>query len=223
MPIKFVSYYNIVDCNLDKEVLKQLQNADLSLVLLKTSKNDIHHDKTRVSLRTNAIYRWLLLSNKYKFLKENDCVFLVKNTNTNYKFSLEEQYFLDDILSQNDLNLLPQAWGDSIKSLPLKEIKFKFKIFKFEKKYLINFEKPIKGSDIEFVYIKTNNNFILKNYQVFVDNREKSILNFASKSTNVLFPFDNYPSWLLDNKIEKFYIKISPNTEIKELKFYKRN
>ena len=65
------------------------------------------------------------------------------------------------------------------------------------------------------------NRNIQKNFEVFLK-KSPAKLNFASKSKNALFPLDNFPSWLLQNKIDKIYIKIDSDTKIKEVKFYKR-
>ena len=220
IPVKFVNYYNIVDQNLDKKVLEQLKHADVSLILLKSSDNDIVHDKLLPSLRNNATYRWILLNNKFTYLEKNNCVFLVKN-DKNYNFSKKELENLDKILAREDLEFLPQAWGDSLKSLPVKEIRHKFKLVKSQQGYVIVFESPIKGSDVDLVYLSIDNRNIQKNFEVFLK-KSSAKLNFASKSENALFPLDNFPSWLLQDKIDKIYIKIDSDTKIKEVKFYKR-
>ncbi len=222
IPVKFVNYYNIVDQNLDKKVLAQLKDADVSLILLKSSDSDIVHDKVLPSLRNNATYRWMLLSKKFRYFEENNCVFLVKSENSSNEISLENQYKLDKILAKNDLEFLPQAWGDSLKSLPIEETSVEFKLIKLQQGYVVAFENPIKGSDVDLMYLKTNNEHLLKEFHVEISNREKSILNFASNSQNALFPLDNFPSWLLNDKVEKIYIKTDNDTEIKEVKFYKR-
>ncbi len=223
IPVKFVNCYNIVDLNLDKKVSEQLKNADISLILLKTSKIDIIQDNLFPSLRNNNVYRWMLLSKKFKYLEENKCVFLLKTQEQNNKFSRKELHKLDSILSREDLEFLPQAWGDSFKSLPVEEVVLKYEIIKAKCKneYVIKFEKPIKGSDVDLVYLNTNNKDIKKNFKVLARG-SWALLKFSSKSENAMFPLDNFPSWLLNDKIEKIYIKIDNDTEIKKVKFYKR-
>ena len=161
--------------------------------------------------KINAIYKTLLLSGEYSLVKTNHHAFLIKNSHRNVKFSEE----LDKILSTDNLKFMPDVYKNSLKTLPLKNVEIPHKI----NQNIIIFDKKIKGSDIDFVEITTNNKNI--NYTISINNSNTK-LYFKSKQYGVVFPFDNFPSWLLNNEITHIKILTDKPTEIINVKFYKK-
>lgn len=99
------------------------------------------------SLRINAIYRALLLSGNYKLAKDhNDNALLYKEK---HEFSDEEKSLLDRYLASSQLKYLPDAWGNSLKSLPLTRIDkpFVFQMMALDDAAIFNihFVEPING------------------------------------------------------------------------------
>ena len=48
-------------------------------------------------------------------------------------------------------------------------------------------------------------------------------LEVHSKRPRILIPLDNYPSWLLEDKISQIFLDTDKPIKIKKAKLYKRN
>ena len=201
MPIPYSSYYNVVNSKQNK----QISSIEPNVVLIETPR----FDNVYPSLRINPLYRKLLLNPEYSTLIVGKNVFLVKEKG---KKDLQR---LDKALSTDNLNYLPDAWFNSLNSLPTKEINIEHILDGNS----IIFKVPQSGKNIDLIEINTNSKNI--KYTVSIDNNT-SDLKFQSKQNSVLFPFDNFPSWLLNNEIKTMTIKSDKPIEIKSVKFYKR-
>lgn len=217
LPIPFVSYYNIVNSRQNKVCAKKL-NKNLPNVVLISTIFQNHFDNVYPSLRINAIYRELLLSRKYNLLQTETNTFLIKSKNA--KFSKNDLQILDEKLSTSYLGYLPDSWGNSMNTLPLKNIEIPNKI-KYEKnKIIITFDSPQKGENIDLIGLETPN--VNQSYKIRI-NGSSSVLTFKSKQGNRLIPFDNFASWLLNNNIKQIEIETEKPIKLTNLKFYKRD
>ena len=151
------------------------------------------HDEIKPALRINSIYKWIL-DNNYKILEDNDNIFLIKSEKS-VKYNKKELKLLDEILSNNGLKNLPQSWGNSLKSLNLKD-----------------------GKDLLFIELETN---YPNKLEIGMKNSEsKLFFSVDKKTTSVLIPLDNFVSWYLNPN----EIGFSPNKDIKikNIKYFKR-
>ena len=164
-----------------------------------------------------------MLSGNYKLAKDhNDNALLYKEK---HEFSDEEKSLLDRYLASSQLKYLPDAWGNSLKSLPLTRID---KPFVFQMMALgdaaifnIHFVEPINGKDLELIYLNLYTNKPAK--YIMQVNDSDSTLFFESKTNKVLIPFDNYPSWLLNKKVTDISFKTDLKFNKKpQIEFYKR-
>lgn len=203
MPIPYTSFYNIVN---SKQVEK-IADIEPNIILIKTSLQ--RFDDVYPSLRINKLYKNLITNPKYSTLKTKNNLFLIK------KAGIKDLDELDKALSVDNLKQLPDAWQNSIKTLPLETVDYKYSIKNNE----IIFDRPIKGTDIDLIELYTDKKNV--NYKVKL-NESNSVLKFNSKQNSVLFPFDNFPSWLLNENLKFITIQTDKQTEIKSVKFYKR-
>lgn len=210
MPIPYVSFYNIVNSKQDKKCAEILKENLPNVIVISS---DLHNqfDNVYPPQKINAIYKTLLLSGEYSLVKTNHHTFLIKISHRDVKFSEE----LDKILSLDNLEFMPDVYKNSLKTLSPKNVKIPHKI----NQNTIIFDKKIKGSNIDFVGITTNNKNL--NYTVSINNNT-SKLHFKSKQNSVVFPFNNFPSWLSHNEITQIKILTDKPTEIIDVKFYKK-
>ncbi len=221
IPIKFVSFYNVISTKQSVAITEKLKRNPPDVILIDS--DSIFHDNVHLSLRLNSLYKWLLLSKKYKLKIDNDNIFLIKNEEyTNY--TNKEMYILDNVLGFRNLNYLPEVWGNSIKKLPLNEVKADIYIYNDKSQIKIRFVNPISGSLYDFLYIEPVIPLKEKhNFYVQINNSDSEIFCRTKRGGRMLIPLDNYPSWLLNEKIEE--INIYSNKALKgkyTIKFYKR-
>lgn len=201
MPIPYTSYFNIVN----SKQIKKISYIQPDIVLLKS--NIERFDNVYPSLRINKLYRNLMLNPEYSTLKTKNNLFLIKSKG---KKDLKD---LDNALSTNDLSYLPDVWFNSKNKLNIKELNIKYKM----NKNIVEFETPINGKEVDLIEIKSD----IKNlsYKISI-NTNSSILNFKSRQNSLIFPFDNFPSWLLSNNIKAITIKTDKPAKILSIKFY---
>lgn len=148
IPVKYVSYYNsISSAQAENSLMKLMQNPPklvyLGTITSKDGTGFHHFDNIKQSIRIPSIYRWLLLSGKYKFKIEDDCIFLLQNEK-NIIYQKASLMFLDLIFSVDNLIFLPEVWGNSIKTLPVEKQEIKFNTLQAPKTLKITFEQPQK-------------------------------------------------------------------------------
>ena len=204
MPIPYTSYFNIVSSKQNKKIA----NIEPNIILLET--NIPRFDNVYPSLRINPFYKKMLLNPDYSTIKTENNLFLIKEKG---KKDLKD---LDNALSTNNLSYLPDAWYNSKNKLKIKEIKIQHKLNDNN----IIFEKQINGSDIDLIELNTENKNL--KYEISINN-SSSKLKFNSKQNEVLFPFDNFPSWFLNKKVNIITIKTNRPTKIISVKFYQKD
>ena len=217
LQIPFVSYYNIVNSRQNK-ACAEILNKNMPNVILISTVFQNYFDNIYPSLRINAIYREILLNRKYNLLQTETNTFLVKSENA--KFLKKDLQILDKKFSSSDLGYLPESWGNSINNLPLKSIEISNKI-KYEKnKIIITFDVSQKGENIDLIGLITSKKH--QSYRMKI-NGSSSILTFKSKNGKLLIPFDNFPSWLLNDNIKQIEIETEEQVKLMSLNFYKRD
>ncbi|MCD7780773.1 MAG: hypothetical protein LUH05_08905, partial [Candidatus Gastranaerophilales bacterium] len=166
-----------------------------------------------------SLYREILLSGKYSLLEYKENVFLIKNKN-NVKFSNDELKELDEILSNANLNFLPEVWANSINTLPVKKITPKFYSYIEDNKITVKFYNNEKVKDVNLLMISVKEPEIF-NIKI---NNSQSELKCKSKTGKVLIPLDNFPSWLLNENFNEITITaVGNNTDDYNIEFYTRD
>ena len=221
VPIKFVSFYNAITTKQSNEVKSKLENNPPDIILIDS--NSIIHDDIHLSLRLNSLYRWLLLSKMYSITMNEGNIFLLKQRKE-INYTENDKNILDNIWGCKNLNYLPEAWGNSIKTLPLIEITINGYSYTDRDRLIINFLNIIQGTDIDFIYIEPENKIKEKqSYYVQINSSNSGIFYKTKKNGKVLIPFDNYPSWTLSNSIKEIIIYSDKEFKGKyKIKFYKR-
>ena len=223
MPVIFVSYFNSITTNQAKESLKRLQKKPPDVILIKG--NEKIYEGIYPSIRINPIYRWLLLSKMYTLIKEDKNAILTKNKKAK-NFTKKELYELDKILARKDLGHLGEAWASSLKNLPVKEAKFNYTFMVAPNAVTIKFNKPINGKDIDLIYLAPifSKEIYNKKFKIEI-NGSKSFLFVDSKKGEFLVPFDNFPSWLMNEKVSEIKIRIKNKGNLFKsaiVKFYEK-
>ena len=223
MPVIFVSYFNSITTNQAKESLERLQKNPPDIILIKG--NEKIYEGIYPSIRINPIYRWLLLSKMYTLIKEDKNAILVKNEKAK-NFTEKELYELDKILARKDLGHLGEAWASSIKNLPVKEAKFNYTYNVAPNVVTIKFNKPINGKDIDLIYFAPifSKEIYNKKFRIEINN-SKSFLFVDSKKGEFLVPFDNFPSFLMNEKVSEIKICIKNKGNLFKsaiVKFYEK-
>ena len=221
IPIKFISFYNAISTKQSNEITEKIKKNPPDIILIDSK--SVMHDNIHLSLRLNSLYKWLILSGKYKVVTDKENTFLVKSEKK-INYTKEDLRILDNILGYRNLNYLPEAWGNSINSLPVTEVLTNNYTYNNKDGIIINFPQEIPGTTFDLIYIKPMKNKERKqNFYVQINDSESEIYCKIKKNGEILIPFDNYPSWLLNNNIKN--ISIYSNKEINEnyeIKFYKR-
>lgn len=221
IPIKFVSFYNAISTKQANQITTKLQNNLPNIILIDS--NTIMHDNIHLSLRLNSLYRKLILSGNYRLLKNNNNIFLIK-TKENNKYTEQELETLDYIFGYRNLNYLPEVWGNSVNTLPLTEVLVNYNAYKNNELLTINFPNYIKGTEFDFIYIEPlDKSKKHANYYIEINNTNSELFCKVKRNGKILIPFDSYPSWLLNEKIQDIKIysnKIFDGDYI--IKFYKR-
>ncbi len=224
VPIPYTSYYNIVSDKQAAYALEKIKNNEPDVIYMDNLSRKL--DDSFPSLRINPIYRYLLLSKKYKLIvDENKNKALLVKTNNNNKFNAEELRILDSLLSINNLQKLPDAWGKSIDGLPVEEVNIDYVLsgFKMDGATVLNihFSKPVNAKDLELLYISAPG--CGESDWVMQPNNTASMLFFQSKTGKILVPLDNFPSWMLNESVTDITIKTGANiNQNTAIKFYKR-
>lgn len=225
IPVPYTSYYNIVSPAQSKYTLSILKKNPPSVIYI----DDVivKLDRLYPSLRINPIYRYLMLDGNYKLITdESKNKALLIKSDKQVKFNNKELVLLDKFLAASNLQYLPDSWGKSAKKLPMQEISLKYALqgIRMHDADIVNIhlEKPVKGSDIDLLYIETavygETNWVIQ------INGSPSLLYFSSKAGKLLIPFDNYPSWLLNEAVTDITIKTTAQINAEPvIKFYKRS
>ncbi len=212
--IAYSSYYNIVNTAQTKEILKKFEQNPPEIIILYIKNLTNNLDSTFIPQRINSIYRWIFLSNQYEFI-ETDRGYFLKRTNISNKIKPIKEL---DIISAYDLNYLPDVWGNSTKTLPMKKIN---KDISFDNNEILF--KDLSPIDADLLYVEYETTTAEEVLFKVKMNGLPSILKFKSKSQNILIPIDNYPTWLLQDKIKEIDLNSSKPISIKKVELYKRN
>ena len=170
------------------------------------------------SLKVPNLTKILLKSGVYTVLEKKHNVFLVKN-NIKKSFSFQDLKRLDEELAIQNVGYLPQAWGASIKTLPLEIVVLNCKVKKLKNKNLISFESSQSGEQFDLIELQVNVPDV--EYSIKINN-SPSTLFFKTKTTCVLFPFDNFPSWYLNKNLTQIEVGTDKPIDIIKVIFYKR-
>ena len=222
-PINFMVQTNIYSPDRCISSLKYLENNPPEIIHFLSGRPSW---LSCISININPIYKWIFLKNSWNVVTKDNVILLVKSDKPR-KFTQKELEILDNsTMSMSNLQKLPEAWGKYFKKLKkkLKQVDFKYKIENNKEKNSIEieFEKPIKGIDIDFILLK-NNIALQAPYIISIDSSKSNIL-FTSSSKQSLIPFDNFPSWLLSEKIKKitiYYEDFMQDAQF-EIEFYKQ-
>lgn len=224
IPVLYVSFFNSITTKQAKESLERLQKNPPDVILI--AKEPIYYEDIYPNLRINPVYRWIFLEKRYDFKELNGQIILVR-TKTQKELSKKDLYKLDKKLSREQLIHLPEAWANSIKTLPIKkaDVDFEYKIN--EKEITITFKNPIKGDMVDLIYINPtlSKEIKTKKYKIEINDNE-SIIYCDSVKGHILVPFDNYPSWLVQDEIKEIKIKFKNKGNIFKnsiVELYKRN
>ncbi len=224
LPMPYTSFYNIVSDKQAHYTLNILNPTYPDKILI--SRADFPLDHVYPSLRINPIYRHLLLSGKYKLVVDDtkSVGLLIKTDRDGQKFSEFDYQFLDDCFSMKNLGYLPDVWGNK-PEFKTQQIQLNYMLEKIVIPqgtiFIIRFQTPIKGSDIDLINFDIKNK--TKSSWVMQINSSQAMLFFETKTGEMLIPFDNYPSWLLNETITEIAIKTNSDIkEIPEIKFFKR-
>ena len=216
IPVQYTSFYNSISSAQSDISAERLRKNPPDIILV-NSKFNIH-DNIYPSLRVNSIYRQILLDRFYKFEEYNGNIFIVKTENENM-YSKEELETLDYILSNNNLNFLPEVWAKSMNTLPLTKINPSFYGYIQDNSVIIKFLNTKNQKDIDFLYIDIS---VPAKFRLSVNN-SSAVLKCKSRTGKILVPLDNFPSWLLNEDLKEITIEIE-TTEIKNpnIEFYNK-
>lgn len=228
IPVKYVSYYNsISSAQAENSLNKLIQNPPKLVYLGTFTSKEVtgfhHFDNVKQGIRIPSIYRWLLLSGKYRFKIENDCIFLLENEK-NIICQKADLGFLDLIFSVDNLAFLPEVWGNSIKTLPVEQQEIKFNTTQDSNTLKITFEQPQKAGEIELIMVEPKEDIKEEiNYIIKITGEYKTQSLASKRNGKLLIPFDNVPSFMLKNDLKE--IEIISNKPIKterKITFFKR-
>lgn len=206
MPIPYSSYYNVVNTAQSNEIVKKLKNNEPDIIFINDSSG--RNDELYPSLRVNPLYRHMLLSGSYRLINDKkDNALLLKEKHI---FTDNEKQNLDRYLAASNIKYLPDAWGASLNTLPTTTADLGYTLQKAETPDAaiinIHLAKPVNGKDIELIYLEIPAHKESANYVMKI-NGSPSILYFQSRTNKMLIPFDNYPSWLLNENVTDITIK----------------
>lgn len=221
IPIKYISFYNAITTKQSDDITAKLKQTPPDIILIDS--NSIFHDNIHLSLRLNSLYKYLLKPIKYKIVKDNKNTFLVKDDKIK-EYTQKDLKILDNIFGFWNLNFLPEVWGNSVKTLPIKEVIVDNYSYIYEDKLEINFPAEISGETFDFIYFEPENKTKeIRNYYIEINNSNSQIYCRTKRNGKLLVPFDNYPSWIINNSLKR--INIYSNKKFKgkyKIKFYKR-
>jgi hypothetical protein len=197
--------------------------ADLPDYVLIFSQTGTNIDLLVPPVRTNAIYRAILLSGKYNLDATNgEQVFLVKSSNGG--FSQNDIEILDSVwLGARVLYNMPDAYGMSLKKLKkrLNELYLPFQSSLQNNTLFISFDKPVSPKILDFILIESSFHAV---YDVYVNGR--FIVKAEKNKESALVSLDVVPSYLLGEDIKNITVifnKPKPFFDKINIKFYQRN
>ncbi len=221
IPIKFISFYNAITTKQSDDITAKLKQTPPDIILIDS--DSIFHDNIHLSLRLNSLYKYLLQPIKYNVVKDNENTFLIKDDKIK-EYTQNDLKILDNIFGFWNLNFLPEVWGNSVKTLPIKEVIVDNYSYIYEDKLEINFPAEISGETFDFIYFEPENKTKeIRNYYIEINNSNSQIYCRTKRNGKLLVPFDNYPSWIINNSLKR--INIYSNKKFKgkyKIKFYKR-
>ncbi|MDR1695843.1 MAG: hypothetical protein LBR69_04350 [Endomicrobium sp.] len=219
-PFPFWTFNNIIDPETDFQYAKKIFTNLPDYVLIHSKY--FLFDHFRPSVKTNAIYRTLILSGKYNLFGHNEQVFLVKNGNA--FLSKTDIEMLDTVLGTKNLRYMPDSWGMSFNTLKnrLDELYPASQITHDGNKLIIVFDKPLSAKILDFILIDGKFN---ADYSVRVNN--SFILSASRNKETSLVPLDVSPAYLLGGDVKEIAINFSDkdiNHRIEglKIKFYQK-
>ena len=209
----YTSFYNIVNTTQTEEILANLKKNPPKIVFLYAPEIFTGYDYISITQRINKIYRWLFLSGLYEFVDYNGGYFLIYTPQKLNKIHTLKA----DAISQNNLHYLPDVWGASIRTLPMKPVNADLSV----DGSTINIKNGISPKNADLLYIEYEaESEVCVNMYI---NALLAKLEVHSKRPRILIPLDNYPSWLLEDKISQIFLDTDKPIKIKKAKLYKRN
>lgn len=214
--IPYVSFYNMVNSKQSEDELENLkQNPPTNIIFNKEHIFSV--DNVRISQRINKIYKWMFTSGVYSIKEYNNIVVMTLSQNKEQNYNYKN---LNGISSQF-LRFLPDAWGASINTLPIKEVKSVLIKENYDnQRYVINADVTPDEADLLYIEFDNLSNGMV-DLKLNIDDDETP-LYFKSKTGKCLIPIDNYPSWLMKNRIDNIHILTSSPIELKVVMLYKR-
>ncbi len=213
--IPYIAYYNIPTPKQDKFYADILKNNLPDIVLIKGG--NIPNDNLPASLRVYNIYKTLLLSNKYTVIN-NDNITILKKVDF-HKFNTDEIKLLQDALGFYNLKNMPDVYGSSMKklSLLLDEINIGYGISRKNGNFIIKFDKPVLGSQLDYMYFSTDYKKVP--FYILINDFK---IHFVSTKEKRLVPININPDILL-RTVDKIEIYPGENiNKIKNLTFYRK-
>ena len=215
--IPYVSFYNMVNSKQVEDELEKLkQNPPSNIIFHKQSIFSV--ENVKIPQRINKIYKWIFASGLYSIKEYDNAVVMTLSQNKDENYSYKN---LNNI-SPQFLKFLPDAWGASVNTLPMSVVKdILIKENSNNEKNMIN--ANISPAEADLLYIEFENpSSSIVDLKITIDDDEAS-LYFKSRTGKCLIPIDNYPSWLMKDKIDNIHLLTSVPIELKSAKLYNRN
>ena len=208
----YTSFYNIVNSAQTEEILENLKKNPPKIVFLYAPGLFVGHDCISITQRINKVYRWLFLSGLYEFVYYKGGYFLIYNPDKENKIQISKA----DIIAQGSLRYLPDAWGASINNLPMTPVDADLLV----DGYNIKVKNGVSPSNADLLYIEYESESKIS-VNIYI-NSHLPKLSVCSKKSKMLIPLDNFPSWLLTDKI--YNIRLEPDSpiKIKDVRLFKR-
>ena len=224
IPIPYTSYFNSITSKQDMYLLYKVKRNQPKIVLIgyysgKYNITSPIFDNVKPALRIPSVVRWLITNGYYELIINNGIAYLVRREK-NCRFNENDLKILDELFAQNNLKYLPEAWGNSLKTLQTTDDMKDFTTIQNKNDIKIIFNTQENGLNIDLLYLK---NLDKDNYKVTINDSEYKIYFSNKKNGVALIPIYNVPSYQLNNEIRE--IKIEAEKEIKnkiEVGFYKR-
>ena len=208
----YTSFYNIVNSKQTEDILNNLKRNPPKIVFLYAPEIFTGYDYISITQRINKVYRWLFLSGLYEFIDYNGGYFLVYNPDKKNNIDALKA----DCISQESLGYLPDAWGASINTLPMTQVEADLSVDGYD----INVKNGVSPSNADLLYIEYEaKSGICVNMYI---NALLAKVEVRSEKSKILIPLDNFPSWLLTDKIYKIRLEPDNPIKIKDVRLYKR-
>ena len=215
--IPYVSFYNMVNSEQAGVELENLkQNPPTSIIFDKEHIFSV--DNVRIPQRINKIYKWIFTSGLYSIKEYGNAVVMTLSQNKNENYNYKN---LNGISAQF-LRFLPDAWGSSLNTLSMSDVKDVLIKENYDnEKYVINANIFPAESDLLYIEFENPSHSIV-DMKITIDDDETPIY-FKSTTGKCLIPIDNYPSWIMRNRIDNILLLTSVPIRLKAAKLYKRN